>query len=127
MDTTGSRRIAGILKENHAEEFKILRRAVEDDKSIRLTTDLRTTQDKMYRQLLTDQDANTDLVEGFPTKVQELFQYEALILGSVDQAYLKPEQRDAGFMSLSTWPRGRFAAAGRQRLFWRMAAIRRAG
>ncbi len=74
-------------------EFKFLRRAVEDDKTIRLTTDLRTTQDKMYRQLLTDQDANVDLVEGFPTKVQELFQYEGLILGSVDQAYLKPEQQ----------------------------------
>ncbi len=74
-------------------EFKFLRRAVEDDKTIRLTTDLRTTQDKLYRQLLTDQDANTDLVDGFPSKVQELFQYEALILGSVDQAYLKPEQQ----------------------------------
>lgn len=74
-------------------EFKFLRRAVEDDKTIRLTTDLRTTQDKMYRQLLSDQDANVDLVDGFPTKVQELFQYEGLILGSVDQAYLKPEQQ----------------------------------
>ncbi len=74
-------------------EFKFLRRAVEDDKTIRLTTDLRTTQDKMYRQLLTDQDPNTDLVDGFPTKVQELFQYEGLILGSVDQAYLKPQQQ----------------------------------
>lgn len=74
-------------------EFKFLRRAVEDDKTIRLTTDLRTTQDKMYRQLLTDQDPNTELVDGFPSKVQELFQYEGLILGSVDQAYLKPEQQ----------------------------------
>ncbi|HEY4363192.1 MAG TPA: hypothetical protein VGN17_19640 [Bryobacteraceae bacterium] len=75
-------------------EFKFLRRAVEDDKSIRLTTDLRTTPDKLYRQLLTDQDPNTDLVDGFPTKVQELFQYDALILGSVDQAYLKPAQQE---------------------------------
>ena len=30
-------------------EFKFLKRAVEDDKTIRLTTDLRTTQNKMYR------------------------------------------------------------------------------
>lgn len=74
-------------------EFKFLRRAVEDDKTIRLTTDLRTTQDKMYRQLVTDQDPNTDLVDGFPSKVEELFKYEGLILGSVDQAYLKPEQQ----------------------------------
>ena len=73
-------------------EFKFLKRAVEDDKTIRLTTDLRTTPDKLYRQL-NDQDANTALVDGFPTKVQELFDYDALILGSVDQAYLKPEQQ----------------------------------
>src|SRR5580658_1924581 len=73
-------------------EFKFLKRAVEDDKTIRLTTDLRTTPDKLYRQL-NDQDANTALVEGFPTKVQELFDYDALILGSVDQAYLKPAQQ----------------------------------
>src|SRR5579863_899610 len=73
-------------------EFKFLKRAVEDDKTIRLTTDLRTTPDKLYRQL-NDQDANTVLVDGFPTKVQELFDYDALILGSVDQAYLKPAQQ----------------------------------
>jgi len=75
-------------------EFKFLRRAVEDDKTIRLTTDLRTTPDKLYRQLTPDQDANVDLVDGFPSKVQELFQYEGLILGSVDSAYLKPAQQE---------------------------------
>jgi uncharacterized membrane protein len=74
-------------------EFKFLKRAVEDDKTIRLTTDLRTTPDKLYRQMPPDQDPNTNLVDGFPTKVQELFDYDALILGSVDQAYLKPEQQ----------------------------------
>jgi uncharacterized membrane protein len=57
-----------------------------------MTTDLRTTPDKLYRQL-NDQDPNTNLVDGFPTKVQELFDYDALILGSVDQAYLKPAQQ----------------------------------
>ncbi len=71
-----------------------MRRAVEDDTTIRLTTDLRTTPDKLYRQILKDQDANADLVDGFPTKVEELFGYEALILGSVDQAYLKPAQQN---------------------------------
>jgi uncharacterized membrane protein len=74
-------------------EFKFLKRAVEDDKTIRLTTDLRTTPDKTYAQLI-DQDKSTNLVNGFPTEVQELFQYDALILGSVDQAYLKPEQQE---------------------------------
>ena len=74
-------------------EFKFLKRAVEDDKTIRLTTDLRTTPDKLYRQLY-DQDQNTALVDGFPSKVQELFDYEGLVLGSVDQAYLKPEQQN---------------------------------
>ena len=75
-------------------EFKFLRRAVEDDQTIRLDHRFcAPRQNKIYRQVLADQDPNTNLVDGFPTKVQDLFDFDGLIIGSVDAPYLKPEQQ----------------------------------
>src|SRR5262249_3113729 len=71
-------------------EFKFLRRAVEDDRSIELVTMLRTTQNKIYRQGVT----GNELEDGYPTKVEDLFGFEGLIFGSVDAPYLQPKQQD---------------------------------
>ncbi|MDP8988491.1 MAG: hypothetical protein M3N41_00230 [Acidobacteriota bacterium] len=71
-------------------EFKFLRRAVEDDRTIDLVTILRTTQNKIYRQGLANPD---ELKDGFPTKVEELFAFDGIILGSVDAPYLTPGQQ----------------------------------
>ena len=71
-------------------EFKFLRRAVEDDRTIDLVTILRTTQNKIYRQGIANPD---ELKDGFPTKVEELFGFDGLILGSVDAPYLTPGQQ----------------------------------
>ncbi|MEQ1885716.1 MAG: hypothetical protein ABL967_11695 [Bryobacteraceae bacterium] len=71
-------------------EFKFLRRAVEDDRTIDLVTILRTTQNKLYRQGVASPD---ELKDGFPTKVEELFGFEGLIFGSVDAPYLTPSQQ----------------------------------
>lgn len=71
-------------------EFKFLRRAVEDDRTIDLVTILRTTQNKIYRQGIANPD---ELKDGFPTKVEELFAFDGLILGSVDAPYLTPGQQ----------------------------------
>jgi len=71
-------------------EFKFLRRAVEDDRTIDLVTILRTTQNKIYRQGVASPD---ELKDGFPTKVEELFGFEGLIIGSVDAPYLTPGQQ----------------------------------
>ena len=71
-------------------EFKFLRRAVEDDRTIDLVTILRTTQNKIYRQGLANPD---ELKDGFPTKVEELFAFDGLIIGSVDAPYLTPGQQ----------------------------------
>src|SRR5579883_1075042 len=57
-------------------EFKFLRRAVEDDRNINLVSILRTTQNKIYRQGVKDEN---ELKDGFPTKVEELFGFEGLI------------------------------------------------
>jgi uncharacterized membrane protein len=71
-------------------EFKFLRRAVEDDRTIDLVTILRTTQNKIYRQGIANPD---ELKDGFPTKVEELFAFDGLIIGSVDAPYLTPAQQ----------------------------------
>jgi len=71
-------------------EFKFLRRAVEDDRTIDLVTILRTTQNKIYRQGIANPD---ELKDGFPTKVEELFAFDGIIIGSVDAPYLTPGQQ----------------------------------
>ena len=71
-------------------EFKFLRRAVEDDRNLDLMTIVRTTENKTY----TQGPNPGELKDGFPTKVEELFVFDALILGSVDAPYLKPQQQE---------------------------------
>ena len=81
-------------------EFKFLKRAVEDDANIQVETMLRTTENKIYRQFGACADKQSsagvchELEDGFPTKVEDLFRFDALILGSVDAPYLKPQQQD---------------------------------
>lgn len=71
-------------------EYKFLRRAVEDDPAIEIVSMLRTTQNKIYRQgILTP----AELADGFPSKVEDLFQYDGLILGSVESGFFTPEQQ----------------------------------
>lgn len=72
-------------------EYKFLRRAVEDDKSLEVISILRTTQNKIYRQGIS---SPNELEQGFPTKVEDLFAYQGLILGSVEANYLSPAQQE---------------------------------
>ena len=71
-------------------EFKFLRRAVEDDRNIDLVTILRTTQNKIYRQGIKDPN---ELEDGFPTKVEELFGFDGIIIGSSEAAYFTTSQQ----------------------------------
>jgi uncharacterized membrane protein len=79
------------LEGEPAWEFKFIRRAVEDDKSLKLVTMLRTTQNKIYRQGITDP---RELEEGFPAKADELFGYSGVILGGVEASYFTPAQQE---------------------------------
>ncbi|MGA3189828.1 MAG: glutamine amidotransferase [Bryobacteraceae bacterium] len=73
-------------------EFKFLRRAVEDDTSLHLSTILRTTQNKIYVQ--DDHgDAPKTIKDGFPNKIEDLFEFDGLILGSVDAPYFTATQQ----------------------------------
>ncbi len=51
---------------------------------------LRTTENKIYRQGVKDA---LELAQGFPTKPEELFAYDALIIGSVDAGYFTSAQQ----------------------------------
>jgi uncharacterized membrane protein len=74
-------------------DYKFVRRAVEDDKNLDLYSVVRTTQNKLYVQVPPDA-PNGELKDGFPTKVDDLFTYQAIILGSVEANYFTLAQQD---------------------------------
>jgi uncharacterized membrane protein len=72
-------------------EFKFIRRAEEDDPTVQLVTMLRTSENKIYRQGISDPG---ELAEGFPVRPEDLFGYSGIIIGSVDADYFTPLQQE---------------------------------
>ena len=72
-------------------EYKFMRRAIHKDAGVRLVTLLRTSPNKFYRQGV---DTPEELEDGFPTKAEELFSYDALILGSIEAGFFTVEQQE---------------------------------
>jgi len=72
-------------------EFKFIRRALEEDRTIQLVTMLRTTQNKIYRQGIA---GPKELEQGFPASVDELFGYQAIMIGSVEFNYFTTAQHE---------------------------------
>ncbi len=72
-------------------EYKFVRRAEEDDRIVQLVSMLRTTENKIYRQGI---QAPKELADGFPTRAENLFAYQALVIGSVEATYFTPAQRE---------------------------------
>lgn len=70
-------------------EYKFIRRAVEEDSSLRLATYLQTGPGKFYRQGIK---TPLELSRGFPERMDELYQYEAIILGDVDKDFFTDGQ-----------------------------------
>lgn len=71
-------------------EYKFIRRAADDDPALQLVSMLRTTQNKIYRQGTANA---SELQDGFPTKPEDLFAYQALIVGSVESAFFSRAQQ----------------------------------
>ncbi|MBI4909445.1 MAG: hypothetical protein HY820_37855 [Acidobacteria bacterium] len=69
-------------------DFKFIRRAIEEDRTVQLSTLLSTTQNKTYTQGPNAQ----QLSVGFPAKVEEMFQYQGIIIGGVEASYLTVTQ-----------------------------------
>ena len=72
-------------------EYKFLRRAAEDDHQLQVVSMLRTTENKLYRQGIKDPG---ELADGFPVRPEELFAYDAIIIGSVEANYFTPGQQE---------------------------------
>jgi hypothetical protein len=87
---SGRRRILYVEGEPRW-EYKFIRRAESDDSIVQLASMLRTTENKIYRQGI---DSPTELAQGFPASARELFEYQGLIIGSVEAGYFTPAQRD---------------------------------
>jgi hypothetical protein len=72
-------------------EFKFIRRAEEDDSTVQLVSMLRTSENKVYRQGISDPG---ELAGGFPVRPEDLFGYAGIIIGSVDADYFTPLQQE---------------------------------
>jgi uncharacterized membrane protein len=88
-------------------EYGFLRRAVLQDKNLRLVTMVRQADGKFLRQGI---ESASTLEKGFPDDKAELFQYKAIIIGSVEASFFTFDQlrmisdfvgqRGGGFMML---------------------------
>ena len=72
-------------------EYKFIRRAEDDDKLVQVASMLRTTENKIYRQGISDP---RELENGFPVRPEDLFAYQGIILGSVEAGYFTPLQQE---------------------------------
>ncbi|WP_419942335.1 glutamine amidotransferase [Candidatus Palauibacter sp.] len=70
-------------------ENKFVRRAVTDDENIQVVTLLRTAEEKYLR---LDVDGPGELAGGFPDTREELYEYDGLILGSVEASFFTHDQ-----------------------------------
>lgn len=71
-------------------EYKFLRRALHNHPTVEVVSLLRTSPNKFYRQGV--RDAN-ELADGFPSTREDLFSYDAVIIGSLEAAELNTEQQ----------------------------------
>ena len=70
-------------------EHKFVRRAVAEDENIQVVTLLRTADEKYLR---LDVDGPGELAGGFPDTREELYEYDGLILGSVEASFFAHDQ-----------------------------------
>jgi uncharacterized membrane protein len=72
-------------------EYKFIRRAEDEDPTVQIVSMLRTSENKIYRQGISDP---SELADGFPTRAEDLFGYSGIIIGSVAADYFTPLQQE---------------------------------
>ncbi|HMC59932.1 MAG TPA: glutamine amidotransferase, partial [Candidatus Solibacter sp.] len=72
-------------------EYKFIRQAEEDDRMVQIASMVRTSENKVYRQGISDP---KELAAGFPSRPEDLFVYQGLIVGSVEAGYFTPGQQE---------------------------------
>ncbi|HEV7993699.1 MAG TPA: hypothetical protein VGP25_17870 [Gemmatimonadaceae bacterium] len=70
-------------------EFAFLRRAVATDSALQVVGLMRSAEHKFLRLGVRD---SLELVNGFPTRREELFQFRAIVLGSIESAFFTGDQ-----------------------------------
>ena len=73
-------------------EYPKIRESVAEEKNITLVSVLRSADGKFYRQGVENAD---ELVNGFPKSEEELFKYDAFILGSIEATFFSFDQLKA--------------------------------
>jgi uncharacterized membrane protein len=91
VDVTAEQRRILYVEGEPRWEFKFIRRAEDEDKGVQIVSMLRTTENKIYRQGIADP---SELADGFPGKAEDLFKYDAIIVGSVEAGYFTPVQQE---------------------------------
>lgn len=92
MDVTPHRRNILYVEGEPRWEYKFIRRAADTDRSLRLASMVRATPNRYYRQGI---EKAEELAGGFPKKAEELFAYDAVIIGSFEATALSAEQHEA--------------------------------
>jgi uncharacterized membrane protein len=72
-------------------EYKFIRQAEQDDRMVQIVSIDRTSENKLYRQGISDP---SELADGYPSKPEDLFKYQGLIIGSVEAGYFTPVQQE---------------------------------
>ena len=72
-------------------EYKFIRQAEEDDRMVQIASMVRTSENKIYRQGISNP---KELAGGFPSRPEDLFVYQGLIVGSVEAGYFTPAQQE---------------------------------
>ncbi len=72
-------------------EFKFIRQAEQDDRMVQIVSIDRTSENKIYRQGISDP---KELADGFPSRPEDLFVYQGLVIGSVEAGYFTPGQQE---------------------------------
>jgi hypothetical protein len=94
-------------------EYRFIRRAVEGDDVLTLKSVLKTTDRKTYRQGVA---GSAELEDGFPADSRTLFEFDLVVLGSLNAADLDEQQHSALEAFVSTRGGSLLALAGRNAL-----------
>jgi len=84
------RKSAVLYIEGHPRnEYKFIRRAVEEDKTLRLVTYLKTGPHKFLRQGI---ESPQELADGFPATKKDLYRHAAIVLGDIPKSFFSADQ-----------------------------------
>jgi len=91
LNVSGTQRRVLYVEGEPRWEYKFIRRAEAEDKGLQVVSMVRTTENKIYRQGIADP---SELADGFPVRAEDLFKYDAIVLGSVEAGYFTAGQQE---------------------------------